>query len=114
MEQVNICMHDYRGFGMFGDECEKKHFRETCNDKECISSACPKSHQRFCYFRFASGKCNLEMSAEYREMENCVKVNGNHNTALHEGLPKFLTTHNTRDMLTSAILRPVFTIQVKQ
>ena len=41
MEQVNICMDDCRAFSMFGEECEKKHFKETCDYKDCISSAHP-------------------------------------------------------------------------
>ena len=65
MEQVNICMHDYRGFCIFGEECEKKHFKETCDDKECISSACPKRHPRFCYFRFTFGNCKFGNKCRY-------------------------------------------------
>ena len=65
MEQVNICMHDYRGFCMFGDACEKKHFKETCNNKDCISSACHKIHPRFCYFSFTFGNCKFGHECSY-------------------------------------------------
>ena len=50
---------------MFGDDCKKKHFKETCNDKECIRSACPKKDPRFCYFKFTFGNCKFWKSIRY-------------------------------------------------
>ena len=65
MDQVNICMHDYRGFCMFGEQCDKKHYKDTCIDQECISTACPKRHPRFCYFRFTFGNCKFGNGCRY-------------------------------------------------
>ena len=33
--------------------------------QECISSACPKRHPRFCYFRFTFGNCKFGNSCRY-------------------------------------------------
>ena len=59
-------MHDNKIFCMFGDECDKKHFKETCIDQECISSVCPKQYPRF-FFLFLDSHfetANLEMIAD--------------------------------------------------
>ena len=65
MDQVNICIYDYRVFCMFGNECDKKIFQETCIGQECVRSACPKPHPRFCNSRFTFFNCRFENNFRY-------------------------------------------------
>ena len=62
---TNVCGFDYRGFCKNGDDCLKKHFKETCSNRKCLGESCLKRHPKDCIFFTTFGNCKFSKNCRY-------------------------------------------------
>ena len=67
MEQVSICIHDYKGFCMFGKEYIFKKKKDNSDYKDCLRSACPERYPRFCGLKLTLLNCKFRKEKKIKK-----------------------------------------------
>ena len=61
----SVCVFDYRGFCKNGGDCLKKHFKEICQNRNCLGESCLKRHPKSCIFFTTFGDCKFAEFCRY-------------------------------------------------
>ena len=66
--EATICKYFQTGFCKFGDQCQKRHVKETCESMTCLHSLCIKRHPKVCKFFTTQQKCKFSDTCAYKHV----------------------------------------------
>ena len=76
---ASLCKHFKFGYCKFGEKCQKRHLKETCQTSDCNSKNCNKRHPKICKFFSLNQVCKFGDACCYKH-----KLNATHSSLLEE------------------------------
>ena len=77
MTMVTVCQFNKYGFCKFGETCRHLHLSETCENKLCETSSCPKRHPKTCRYFSIYNRCKFGSFCFFNhEIEDLETQNG--------------------------------------
>ena len=58
------CLRSKFDFCKFGNQCEKIHFIDICENGRCVGKQCDKRHPVVCFFFEKYGRCKFDRAGE--------------------------------------------------
>ena len=65
LEMSTICLSSKFGYCKFGNNCDKTHFKDKCENEQCSGHACFKRHPKECFFFKNFGRCKFGSYCSY-------------------------------------------------